>query len=888
MTLTVRSATVSGATTKGSALTHAELDENFNHLSQSSNHTFTPSGSAPISTTVQEYLRLKKFALGWVPTNLWAGILAGSNTTDLHDYLINAITDCAGSEITLTRGTWLTDVLDPSALFRFKLEDGATLKLKDSATLSGTILAPVIIRNSFCSVVGGTIDANRSGQDRAAFNTAGGADVRQYYGVYAVGTVGSRLFGVNVKTKVKNAMDFGFTATYCDESDFDVIVEDSGSGAAYNTVRYSRIAKLRCTGLDNNDAEIYPHALDLVDCEDVVGGAIQIVDQTGYDIASGNSLSDWFTGITMSRCKSVHLTGVKWSAYSDTTATKSVGLSMIGNEDCTINGLEIRRCTDVSLEMGGNVNCHINGFVIDGEYLKATTLFPAVFSTGIGIWNNAYYSGNTYRARKQNTNCTISNGTITRCVNEGITNRAGSGVTFHNVTSTGNRDGCLHLTSEVSSSFSSITDQDSLNCKYLGCDFIFNERYGLSDRGSTNLLVQGCTLNNNGQALTTAVAGTLRNGDSFAASSAYGFFSQTGSPSDLRTRTRLIGCITEDNQTNTTANGSAQPSAATTVSVDTPNLYHNGQTIKLVGCGAAGADLVVQITDIDKDELTIDTAISTFPLVAGSGTISTSGTTVTGSSTDFATEMQGRTWIKVGSDYRRIVRITSATAAVLESAFSPDLSGATFEMVQFDCRQIQCQTYGIGGADGSVDKFIATDHSFGVGNVTGNVDYGTSAEMVVAQIGSKFPMVLEPGAFVLHAGTPVVGTSASGGKRRMWRFDAAADEAIQTATFIPPGVSGKMRVRLLWTNVDANSGNVVWQAAYAFFADAADMDGNDTFADAVVVAAPAEDVLKITTLATITLTENSIFFLRILRDADNGSDTLANDAGIVAVMLEAV
>jgi hypothetical protein len=56
MTLTVRSATVSGATTKGSALTHAELDENFNHLSQSSNHTFTPSGSGAVARTVSSAL----------------------------------------------------------------------------------------------------------------------------------------------------------------------------------------------------------------------------------------------------------------------------------------------------------------------------------------------------------------------------------------------------------------------------------------------------------------------------------------------------------------------------------------------------------------------------------------------------------------------------------------------------------------------------------------------------------------------------------------------------------------------------------------------------------------------------------------------------------------
>lgn len=58
MTLTVRSATVTGATTKGSALTHAELDENFNHLRQSTNHTFTQSGSGAVSgLTVQGQLQ---------------------------------------------------------------------------------------------------------------------------------------------------------------------------------------------------------------------------------------------------------------------------------------------------------------------------------------------------------------------------------------------------------------------------------------------------------------------------------------------------------------------------------------------------------------------------------------------------------------------------------------------------------------------------------------------------------------------------------------------------------------------------------------------------------------------------------------------------------------
>src|SRR5687768_12020761 len=57
MTLTVRSATVTGATTKGSALTHAELDENFNHLSQASGQSFTQSGSDAVSEPVETALR---------------------------------------------------------------------------------------------------------------------------------------------------------------------------------------------------------------------------------------------------------------------------------------------------------------------------------------------------------------------------------------------------------------------------------------------------------------------------------------------------------------------------------------------------------------------------------------------------------------------------------------------------------------------------------------------------------------------------------------------------------------------------------------------------------------------------------------------------------------
>ena len=54
MSLTLRSASTSVATTKGAALTHAEMDANWLHALQSANQGFVQSGSARTDETVQE------------------------------------------------------------------------------------------------------------------------------------------------------------------------------------------------------------------------------------------------------------------------------------------------------------------------------------------------------------------------------------------------------------------------------------------------------------------------------------------------------------------------------------------------------------------------------------------------------------------------------------------------------------------------------------------------------------------------------------------------------------------------------------------------------------------------------------------------------------------
>lgn len=61
MTLTVRQASVTGATTAGRELTYSEMDANWAHVIQASNQTFTPSGTGAVSTDLQTRGRLEVF-----------------------------------------------------------------------------------------------------------------------------------------------------------------------------------------------------------------------------------------------------------------------------------------------------------------------------------------------------------------------------------------------------------------------------------------------------------------------------------------------------------------------------------------------------------------------------------------------------------------------------------------------------------------------------------------------------------------------------------------------------------------------------------------------------------------------------------------------------------
>jgi hypothetical protein len=108
MTLTVRSASVTGATTAARALTHAEMDANWAHVIESSNQNFTPSGSGAVASSVQDIIR--RFSVNvfnFIPLAEWSAIIAGTSTTDVSSYIQAALDAHPGRWIYFPNGTYV-------------------------------------------------------------------------------------------------------------------------------------------------------------------------------------------------------------------------------------------------------------------------------------------------------------------------------------------------------------------------------------------------------------------------------------------------------------------------------------------------------------------------------------------------------------------------------------------------------------------------------------------------------------------------------------------------------------------------------------------------------------------------------------------------------------
>jgi hypothetical protein len=126
-------------------------------------------------------------------------------------------------------------------------------------------------------------------------------------------------------------------------------------------------------------------------------------------------------------------------------------------------------------------------------------------------------------------------------------------------------------------------------------------------------------------------------------------------------------------------------------------------------------------------------------------------------------------------------------------------------------------------------------------------------------------------------------------------FDAGSDESAVFRGILSPWYrGGGVNVKLIWAATSATAGNVIWSVSWERIPQSGlDIDA-DSFATAVTASAAADGVSGETTETVISFSDGAamdsvaageMFRLKVMRDADNGSDTMTADAELLAVVL---
>lgn len=382
--------------------------------------------------------------------------------------------------------------------------------------------------------------------------------------------------------------------------------------------------------------------------------------------------------------------------------------------------------TRQAIEYASHDRIAFDSILVDGEYWTTTAVPSADSLTGIVIHANGQYAS-SQAAISGSRGIHASSVRILRC-GTGVLDRSG-GNSFANIACIGNTVDGYRLNTNASASASFLGSAASpLEKTVLGVvDFTGNGRAGLTVDECDGLTVGTGRIANNGQ--DTSLGVTLRSG----------VYLQT---SGTKNRLTLMGVNVDDTQTYTTSvsyqPGTTDASNRYAFTLLYPGRVGIGEWVTLKNVISGPADATGKVVNRVLDTLTIEfPTAKTFVavLVAGTGTVSSSGTALSGSGTAFGTQVTGRCWIKADGEYRQIVRAPSNTAGTLGVAFTAPLSADAFELVQTDLVGIPSQQYGVYYDANLTDADI--DCSFN-GNVI--------APMGGASVLSSVPETFAPGS----------------------------------------------------------------------------------------------------------------------------------------------
>jgi hypothetical protein len=610
---------------------------------------------------------------------------------------------------TLPAGTYIVGAVTASAPFKLTWMPGAIVKQKANTASANWI---TLTAGAAGSDLGEAyFDGNKANQTFVSASTA-----------IRLNTVD----GVKMRGKIVNTLAYPILTTDCDRLDIEVTVEACNAVASFARGENCTL-NVTAYGTDNSGLALYQHAIDYADMTNSTLSGI--VRDLGGD-ASG--LSNFASGITVLRATDCYFPVLDCSTPT-ADAIYTLGISFVGGKGNSGGSLISKGCRQ-NIEFAGMQDSVFATAYVDGEYNLTTAVPSADSIVGLIVHAGAPYAPSITSGSVSGTrNVHIGLAHIQRC-GTGVKDRTG-GVTFGRITSIGNTVDGYRLESYASAiDYFPGSLAVPLEKTVLGIvDFSGNGRAGLMlDEALRGLSISGGRIANNGQN-TTNTAITRAGVAMQLTGLKQGVLIGAGvNVVDTQSYTKNLGASYEP--------GATDAANQYTFSLLSPGLLGLGENITLVNVLSGPADASGKIVAIDKDEFTVEfDSAKTFvdAVSSGTGTISSSGTTVTGVGTAFTTEIIGRCWIKADGEYRQVMTVTSDTSLTVNAAFTAPLAGDTFERVRASITGIPSQQYGV-----YYDQYC-TDCDFGQAN------YGSSnviAAMHGGTVLSSIPNTFRPGA----------------------------------------------------------------------------------------------------------------------------------------------
>lgn len=692
-----------------------------------------------ICNDVQGYLSVKSFgALGDGSTDDTAAIQA-------------AVTAAAGKQLYVPKGTYMIDEITISNVVSIVCDPEAVFKLRTGVAGQNTQMFTVEATAVGTSFIGGVLDGNRTA---FTYPVSYIGPTKGWQGIVVLAdyvTIKDCTFQnwVDVPLYWKDG-DYGYANNLkfvtCGFGPNFGPHYSEGTEAAYSISNLC-VDGVYIIGSTNLSTVQITHAIDVNRTRNSTISNVFMYQLSG----TSASASAWVSGLTAHNCWKTNFTNIYASDFN-TTQLKHLCMSILSCESCVFTGLNLSGFNHGGLEVLTCYDCQFNDSVIDGEYVSnaaSTTSYGLRLSPG-GVG----YQNYNRKALTSEINTVFNNVRVQRCTG-GAADIKASGFTFNDCQFIGNlQNGVYAIASNESISGFTQSFAPRAVAKMINCVSQFNGGNGATFNGALDIEIDGGVYNNNATSgiqlnavtkeinalqrtsnvltVTTDTSHQLSPGQmvyiaastsgitnyytvvsvpnlvSFTVSSTgadFGPASDTGNIAGCA-RLRISDVTACDTQgsfgTGAPSNGSQsfacsyKPGTSDANNRFVVTLFNNvnynvGQSITIDGNTG-------YFYDFNDDEATIQFAA---PVTMGEvtlgtiGNITSSGTTIT-SDTNIQNLLVGPAWIKVAGQWRQIQYMTGTNTAVIDQAFSPEISSPTAgQWHQANIGTSKTQDYGV-------------------------------------------------------------------------------------------------------------------------------------------------------------------------------------------------